>query len=78
MEEKRKDLKSTQQKQVIQEVIQTLNQSHPSFYYLPTIELAAEIKRHIHQNGTLIHDKFELVKDLSRRDIQILLSLHGK
>jgi hypothetical protein len=78
VEEKRKDLKSTQQKEVIQDVIQTLNQSHPSFYYLPTIELAAEIKQHIHQKGNLTHDKFELVKELSRRDIQILLSLHGK
>jgi hypothetical protein len=78
MEEKRKDLKNTQQKEVIQEVIQTLNQSHPSFYYLSTIELAAEIKRYIHHSGNLIHDKFELVKSLSRRDIQILLSLHGK
>lgn len=76
MEEKRKDLKNTLQKEVINEVVQILNDSHPSFYYLSTIEVAAEIKGYIHQAGNLSHEKFGLVKDLSRRDIQILLSLH--
>ena len=78
MEEKRKDLINTHQKEVIQEVITALNESHPSFYYLSTIEVAAEIKKYIHESGNLSHEKFEYVKDLRRRDIQILLSLHHK
>ena len=77
MEEKRKDLKSTLQKEIIAKVVTALNESHPSFYYLSTIEIAAEIKKYIHEPAKLSHDDFHLVKDLSRHDIQILLSLHG-
>ena len=78
MEEKRKDLKNTQQKLIIQKIISALNESHPSFYYLSTIEIAAEIKKYIHEPAKLKHDDFLLVKDLTRRDIQILLSLHDR
>jgi len=77
MEEKRKNLVHSQQKQVIKEVIECLNQSHPSFYYLSTIEVAAEIRKFMHEPSNLTHDKYELVKSLSRKDIQILLSFHG-
>ncbi len=78
MEDKRSDLKSTHQKEVIQEIIEDLNKSHPNFYYRSTTEVAAEIKKYIHEGGHLNHTQHELVKDLSRRDIQILLSLHGE
>ena len=78
MEEKRKDLKNTQQKRIIQNIVAELNESHPSFYYLPTTEVAAQIKKYIHEPGQLSHDEFQLVKDLKRRDIQILLSLKDR
>lgn len=77
MKEKRKELKNSQQKEIIAEVVGTLNQSHPSFYYLSTIEIAGEVRKYIDQSGNLSRDKFDLVKGLSRRDIQILLSLHS-
>jgi len=76
VEDKRKDLKNTHQKEIVEGIITALNESNPSFYYLSTIEIAAEVKKHIHQKGNLLHEDFELVKDLTRRDIQILLSLH--
>lgn len=78
MEEKRKDLKNTQQKQIMRKIVAALNESHPSFYYLSTIEIAAEIKKYIHEAGHLSHDEFEQVKNLTRRDIQILLSLRDR
>lgn len=78
MEEKRINLVNTQQKRIINDVLAALNESHPSFYYLSTIEIAAEIKTYIHASGKLSVDHFELVGDLSRRDIQILLSLHER
>ncbi len=77
MEEKRKDLINTQQKKILDEVIAILNDSHPSFYYLSTVEVAAEIKKYMHVSGSLSHEKYELVKNLKRADIQILLSFHG-
>ena len=78
MEEKRKDLKNTKQKAIINDVITALNESHPSFYYYSTIEVAGEIKKYIDEPGKLSHDQLEEVKDLSRHDIQILLSLHDR
>ena len=78
MEEKRKDLKNSKQKQIVQGLVAQLNESHPSFYYHSTIEIAAEIKKHIHAGEHLSHDDFQQVKDLSRRDIQILLSLRDR
>jgi hypothetical protein len=77
MEERRKDLISTQQRKIVNAVVAVLNESHPSFYYLSTIEIAAEIKKYIHEPGKLGHDDLQLVKDLKRHDIQMLLSLHS-
>ncbi|NND00009.1 MAG: hypothetical protein HKN85_07495 [Gammaproteobacteria bacterium] len=76
MEEKRKNLKSTQRREVIDRIMASLASSHPSFYYLSTIEIAAEIKAHVHKSGNLSNDDYLLLKDLSRRDIQIMLSMH--
>lgn len=78
MEEKRKNLINTQQKQIIRKIVIALNESHPSFYYLSTIEIAAEIKKYIHSPGKLSAEHFEVTNKLSRRDIQILLSLHER
>lgn len=77
MEDKRKDLKSTRQRQVIDAVLAGLSKSHPDFYYLPTIELAAEIQSHIRTPGNLQHEEHQLVQGLTRRDIQIMLGIHS-
>jgi len=76
MEEKRKNLVEMRQKRILSEVIESLNQSHPSFYYLSTIEVAAQIKKYMHQPGNLSQDDYELVKRLDRKGIQMLLSFH--
>jgi len=76
MQEKRKDLKNVKQKVIITNIVSALSETHPSFYYLSTIEIAAEIKRYIQDSGELSLTDYELVKSLDRRDIQILLSLH--
>jgi len=76
MEEKRKDLKSSRQKKLVQEIVQRLSSEQPSLYYMPTIEVAAAVKEFIHKPGNLPHEQLDVVKALTRRDIQILLSLH--
>ena len=78
MEEKRKNLINTQQKRIINGVVAALHESNPSLYYSSTIEIAAEIKKYMHTPGKLNVDNFELVNKLTRRDIQILLSLHER
>jgi hypothetical protein len=76
MEEKRKDLKATKQREIVARIVAQLNDSHPNFYYLPTTDIAHEISLYIQGKGNLKHDDVELVKDLSARDIQIMLSFH--
>jgi len=76
MEEKRKDLKNSQRKRIVQDVVQRLASEQPSLYYMPTIEVAAVIKEFMQQSGKLSQDELALMKGLSRHDIQILLSLH--
>ena len=78
LEEKKQDLKSTRQKAIIQKVMQSLAESHPDFYYLPTIELAAEIQAYIRAPGNFQHEDVQDVVNLSRRDIQLLLGLHNQ
>jgi len=77
MEEKHKNLKSTKQQKIIEQVMATLSKSHPSFYYLSTIELAVEITDYMQQTGNLLKEDYDLIKDLNHRDIQIILSLHS-
>lgn len=76
MEQKRKDLLVTKQKELLAEIISKLNESHPSFYYLSTSEIAHEIVRYIKQPGNLSKTDLEAVHELGARDIQILLSFH--
>lgn len=82
MEEKHKDLIASKQKELINTIVARLSELHPSFYYSATSEIAYEIELYI-KNGDgssgqgLSHDETELLKDLSRNDIQMILSLHS-
>lgn len=76
MEEKRKDLKNTRQKESIDDILLALSKKNPSFYYLSTIEVAAEVKNYVHSSDELSTENHDLLKDLTRHDIQMLLSLH--
>lgn len=77
MEEKRKDLRATKQREVITRIVSDLSTSHPSFYYLPTTDVAHEIVSYIADRKNLNQADYELVKELSPRDIQIILSYHA-
>lgn len=77
MEEKRKDLKATKQREVIAKIVADLSASHPSFYYMPTTDIAHEVAQYIGAKNNLKQAEHETVKDLSPRDIQIILSYHA-
>ncbi|MEM1411208.1 MAG: hypothetical protein AAGH19_02540 [Pseudomonadota bacterium] len=55
-----------------------LSDEHPSFYYLPTVEMAVAIENHIRDRANLTTTERELLAGLDRRDIQLLLSFHNK
>ena len=76
MEEKHKDLKNTRQKALLDRLIATLAEAHPSFYYLPTVEIAVELERYMAEPGRLSQEEGQLMQGLDYRAIQMLLSLH--
>jgi hypothetical protein len=77
MEEKHRDLIASKQKSLINTVVARLSELHPSLYYSSTSEIAYEIERYIGSGDGLSHDETELLKGLSRNDIQMILSLHN-
>ena len=76
MEEKRRDLKSLKQKEVISRIVAELNEQHPNFYYLSTSDVAFEVAAYIKEGGHLNKPDRDLVEHLEPRDIQIILSFH--
>ena len=77
MEEKRKDLTASKQRQLFNKIIAELNRSNPSFYYLSTSEIAYEIELFIKSGEGLTTTEMDILSDLNRTDIQMLLSLHN-
>ena len=76
MEEKRKDLKDSKQRKVLDNLMKELSVAHPSFYYLSTVEVAAQLHERIKNRTGIAQEDYQLVIGLSRNDIQILLSIH--
>lgn len=77
MQEKRKDLEASRQKELVYRIVGELNELHPSLYYAATSEVAYQIEEHVLAGKGLSHDESELLKGLSRNDIQMILSLHN-
>lgn len=69
-------LKSSRQRAVLDKLMTKLAKKEPSFYYLSTSDIAASLHEAIVARAGLSPEDFELVKDLERQDIQILLSIH--
>ncbi len=76
MEEKHKDLKVTKQRELLSQILENLAKAHPDFYYLSTSDIAAALLDHVDTSAQVSLDQRALLKGLSHRDIQILLSLH--
>lgn len=77
MEEKRKDLDAEKQKKLINKLVSDLSHSDPQLYYRPTIEIAMYLEKYIAGDNDLNADEIILLKKLSHRDIQTILSLQS-
>lgn len=77
MEEKRKDLIASKQKELINLVLAKLHTENPSFYYLSATDIAHEIIRYIKEPGVVSMEEMQLLQNLSQRDIQLILGLHN-
>lgn len=76
LQEKRKDLDVERQKRLLTRLVEELSQSDPELYYRSTSEVAAQIEGLIGKVGRLSLEDRQLLLRLSRRDIEVLLSLH--
>ena len=69
-------LDSTRRKDIIQSIINDLNKSKPELYYTDTMTICALVEDYI-KDKKLSQSEFELVKNLSRDDIQVLMSYNS-
>ncbi len=76
LEDKRKDLDSEKQKQLLRKLVEDLSKQHIDLYYQPTSEIAAFLEKQIESGKSLLAEDRALLRRLSRRDIEVLLSLH--
>ena len=76
LQEKRKDLDAEKLKTLLQRLVSELSALYPDLYYQPTSEVAGLILRHVAGEAKLNADEHALMKPLSQRDVEVLLSLH--
>ena len=76
MAEKRKDLDSEQRKVLLERLTQELSREFPDLYYQSTYTVAAMVEDYIKDGAKLTLTETDLIKPLTRYDIQILLALN--
>lgn len=76
LHDERKDLDSERQKKLLYRILDDLTRSRPDLYYQSTSEIARQIAETIRTGGRLSADDRALLKKLSQRDIEVLLSLN--
>jgi hypothetical protein len=67
-------LKSDEQREIIQNLINLISNEDPSLYYTDSSTIAALVHEKVHTAEVLNRQKFDVVKDLSADDILILMS----
>ena len=76
LQDKRKDLDSERQKKLLRGMVEELSKQDPDLYYRSTADIAAMLHGFIAKGGRLELEDRALMKKLSARDIEVLLSLH--
>jgi hypothetical protein len=76
LRDKRKDLDAEKQKRLLHRLVAELSHSDPDLYYRSTSEIAFRLKEYIDGEADLSEEEDALLMRLSRRDIEILLSLN--
>ncbi|MEM0900196.1 MAG: hypothetical protein AAGI92_09630 [Pseudomonadota bacterium] len=76
LQEKRKDLDSEKQKKLLDKMVEELSRTDADLYYRPTAQIAMRLKQHIDGEAEIRADDRELLRRLSTRDIEVLLSQH--
>ncbi|MEM9344235.1 MAG: hypothetical protein AAGA87_14425 [Pseudomonadota bacterium] len=75
LKDKRNELDGEKQRKLLRGLLEDLSASRPDLYYQSTSEIAQQIHAHI-QTEQFNAEDGPLLKRLSERDIEVLLSLH--
>ncbi|MEO1662294.1 MAG: hypothetical protein AAFR51_14995 [Pseudomonadota bacterium] len=75
MEDKRVDLKSEQQRVLLQTLVEQLGRENPQLYYQSTMQIAYALEGYIKKGARLTQDERELLAPLKPKDMQIILGL---
>lgn len=76
LQEKKSETIAEKQKVILMRLISELTQQSPDLYYQSTNQIARIIDGYIKQGHNMNADEIELMKKLSSRDIEVMLSLH--
>lgn len=76
LQEKRKDLDGERQRKLLDRLVGQLSRSDHDLYYRSTSDIALRLEGYIAEEADLTVDDRALLMRLSRRDIQLLLSLN--
>ncbi|EFO30390.1 conserved hypothetical protein [Roseibium sp. TrichSKD4] len=77
LEEKQADLDREKQRKLLERLVAELSRDHFDLYYQSTSEIAFLLESYIQGNAKLTQDERALLAPLTRRDIEIKLSLHS-
>lgn len=69
----KEELLNDQKKKIIDKIILELSHTDPQLYYTESISVAAIVKEYIDEKK-LNRSEYEIVKGMSARDIQIVMS----
>lgn len=76
LQDKRSDLDAEKRKQLLERMTRDLSAMDPDFYYRSASDVALSLEQRIARGEGLSAEERALLSPLSRRDIQVLLSLH--
>ncbi|SLN43635.1 hypothetical protein PSA7680_02202 [Pseudoruegeria aquimaris] len=76
LQDKRQDLDAEKQRRLLQRLVEELSRTHGELYYQPTSQIAMQLESYIDGEAKLFAEERALLKRLTRRDIEVLLSLH--
>ncbi|MEM7190970.1 MAG: hypothetical protein AAF439_15270 [Pseudomonadota bacterium] len=77
MEEKTADLVAQKRKALLERLIVEVSRNGLDLYYAPTSQVATHLLKYAESEAGLNADERELLEGLDRRDIEVILSLHG-
>lgn len=76
LQEKRKDLDGEKKRRLLERLVGELSHANPDLYYRSTDVIASEVQAYAQGPAGLINEEKDLLRDLTTRDIAVLLSLH--